>query len=98
MLDRGRIADAVGEYKTCADNERSGGQHDSHDNLSHRPILALVQCVPKPKNLDTSSHPRRPSPTSAVIAPDLGRPEIGSSNAPNDRAMSGQRKYRELAA
>jgi hypothetical protein len=49
MLDRGRIADAIGEYKACADDERSGGQHDSHDNLSHRPILALVQCVPKPK-------------------------------------------------
>ncbi len=44
-----RIADAIGEYKTCADDERPGGQHDSHDNLSHRPILALVQCVPKPK-------------------------------------------------
>src|SRR5262249_53849428 len=97
MLDRGRIADAVGETKTCADNERSGGQHDSHDNLSHRAILALVRCVPKPK-LSIPRAARRPSPTGAVIAPDLGRPEIGSSNAPNNRAMSGQRKHRELAA
>src|SRR5215471_21193930 len=41
-------------------------------------------------------HPPRPSP--------LGHgsrsrwPEIGSSNAPNDRAMSGQCKHRELTA
>src|SRR5262245_55233740 len=40
----------------------------------------------------------RPSPTSAVIAPDLGRPELGGRNAPNDRAMSRQRKHGELAA
>src|SRR5262249_16207160 len=50
------------------------------------------------ETLATSTHPRRPSPTSAVVAPDLGRPEMGSSNAPNDRAMSGQRKHRELTA
>src|SRR5215813_8940044 len=37
-------------------------------------------------------------PTSTIIAPDLGGPEIGSGNAPSDRAMSGQRKYCELAA
>ncbi|HEX8807820.1 MAG TPA: hypothetical protein VF760_02365, partial [Xanthobacteraceae bacterium] len=50
------------------------------------------------ETLDTSSHPRRPSPTGAVIAPDLGRPEIGSSNAPSDRSVSGQHEHRELAA
>jgi len=59
MLDCGRIADAIGEYKTCADNERSGGQHDSHDELSHRPILAVVQCVPKPKlSIPRATHVR----------------------------------------
>src|SRR5262245_12481339 len=42
--------------------------------------------------------PRRRSPTDTAIAPDLGRPEIGSSNAPSDRSVSGQRKHRELAA
>src|SRR5262245_5375992 len=41
---------------------------------------------------------RRPSSPSTTLAPDLGRPEIGSSNAPSDRSVSGQRKYRELAA
>src|SRR4029450_3733662 len=29
---------------------------------------------------------------------ELGRPQIGSSNAPSARAMSGQCKHRELAA
>src|SRR5262245_57910379 len=48
---------------------------------------------------DTPARPtRRPSPTSASLAPDLGRPEIGSINAPSDRSVSGQCKYRELAA
>src|SRR5262249_43982215 len=42
--------------------------------------------------------PRRPSPTSESLAPDLGRPEIGSSNARSDRSVSGQCKHRELAA
>src|SRR5215813_14187778 len=32
-----------------------------------------------------------------LIAPDLGKPEIGSSNAPSDRSISGQCKHRELA-
>src|SRR5262245_7410607 len=41
---------------------------------------------------------RRPSSPSTTLAPDLGRPEIGSRNAPSDRLVSGQRKYRELAA
>src|SRR5262245_28349979 len=49
MLDCGRIADAIGEYKTCADNERPCGQHDSHNNVSHGHILALAHCMPKPK-------------------------------------------------
>src|SRR5262245_7842789 len=43
-------------------------------------------------------HSGPPSPTGASLAPDLGRPEIGSSNAPSDRSVSGQCKHRELAA
>ena len=35
VLDRGRIAGAIGECKTCADNERPRGQHESHNNVSH---------------------------------------------------------------
>src|SRR6516164_1933029 len=93
MLDRGRIADAIGEYKACADDGRPCGHHESHVSF------VLTHCVSKPK-LSTPRHapPRRPSPTGANLAPDLGRPEIGSSNAPNDRATSGQRKHCELAA
>src|SRR5262249_57638750 len=41
---------------------------------------------------------RRPSSPSTTLAPDLGRPEIGSRNAPSDRLVSGHRKYRERAA
>src|SRR5262249_5257221 len=49
--------------------------------------------------LDTLIRPRRRcSPTGTGIAPDLGGSEIGSGNAPSHRAMSGQRKHRELAA
>src|SRR5262249_49937431 len=64
-----------------------------------RVSFALTHSVSKPK-LSTPPHapPRRPSPTGANLAPDLGRPEIGSSNAPGDRSVSGQCKYRELAA
>src|SRR5262245_62929212 len=86
MLDCGRIADAIGEYKTCADNERPGGQHDSHNNMSH----GLAHCMPKLELL-TPRHapPCRPSPTSACLPPDLGRPEIGSSNAPATARFQG---------
>src|SRR5262245_49766268 len=61
-------------------------------------LLWLIAC--RSRNSRTARHapPRRPSPTSTTLAPDLGRPEIGSSNAPSDRSVSGQRKHRELAA
>src|SRR5262245_56606128 len=52
--------------------------------------------MPKPKH--SLPRPPRPSPTSTTLAPDLGGSEIGSSNASSDRAMSGQREHRELAA
>src|SRR5215831_6851290 len=35
ILDRGRVAQPIGECKACADNERPCGQHDSHNNVSH---------------------------------------------------------------
>src|SRR5262245_12623105 len=91
------------------DHDRHGIRSDSGGILnrctnppSHpqqRVSFALTHCVSKLKP-STPRHapPRRSSPTSTTIAPDLGGPEIGSSNGSSDRWVSGQRKHRELAA
>src|SRR5215472_15618393 len=57
----------------------------------------LIACRRKLRRPGTPP-PRRPSPTGASLAPDLGGPEIGSNNAPSDSSVSGQCKHRELAA
>src|SRR5262245_25188487 len=99
VLDRGRIPGAISKCRTCAADERPCGQHDSHNNVSHGHILAPGSLHADAESLrPRRAPPPRPSPTSTAIAPDLGRPEIGSSNAPSDRSVSGQREHRELAA